>query len=318
MRPMEMAIRKKYAGRNDKKTQTKMNEEIMKLYQENNFNPASGCLPALLQLPIMLALYQVIINPLTYIVKIPADVIAKIQEAVVAFMADSTKATMVMQNDMIRTIAENQESFSGLFSEIGNTVSLETVVNLYHEFDFLSLNLLTKPTVALNWFLIVPVLSFITSFISSKVIRKLTYQPTANADGTPVAGTAMMDWMMPLMSVYIAFIVPSIIGIYWVFQNILSMLQQFILFKLYPIPKVTEEQLREAELALKGKSEKPKKAQPPMYDDEDDAPIIPKAPLQKKKQDARLMVSKRQKGISRKHAEKFRAAGKMPKAKKKP
>lgn len=43
LRPMEMAIRKKYAGRNDRATQEKLNNELMQLYQQENFNPASGC-----------------------------------------------------------------------------------------------------------------------------------------------------------------------------------------------------------------------------------------------------------------------------------
>ena len=67
LRPMEMVIRKKYAGRNDKATQQKLNQEIMELYQSENFNPMSGCLPLLIQMPILFGLYSVIVNPLRYI-----------------------------------------------------------------------------------------------------------------------------------------------------------------------------------------------------------------------------------------------------------
>ena len=67
LRPKEMAIRKKYAGRNDQTTQRKMNEEIQKLYQQEGFNPMGGCLPMLIQLPIILALYQIVIDPLQYV-----------------------------------------------------------------------------------------------------------------------------------------------------------------------------------------------------------------------------------------------------------
>ena len=58
LRPKEMAIRKKYAGRNDKPTQQKLNEEIMELYQRENFNPMGGCLPMLIQFPILMALFM--------------------------------------------------------------------------------------------------------------------------------------------------------------------------------------------------------------------------------------------------------------------
>ena len=73
LRPMEMAIRKKYAGRNDKPTQMKMNEEIQKLYSEEHFSPLSGCLPMLLQFPIIIALYNVVINPLRYMLHFSAE-----------------------------------------------------------------------------------------------------------------------------------------------------------------------------------------------------------------------------------------------------
>lgn len=65
--PKVAALRKKYAGRTDQATQLKMQEETQKMYQENGFNPMGGCLPMLIQLPIILALYQVIVNPLRYI-----------------------------------------------------------------------------------------------------------------------------------------------------------------------------------------------------------------------------------------------------------
>ena len=67
LRPKEMAIRKKYAGRNDQATQQKVTMEIQELYQRENFNAASGCLPLLVQLPIIMALYNIVINPLQYV-----------------------------------------------------------------------------------------------------------------------------------------------------------------------------------------------------------------------------------------------------------
>ena len=68
MRPREMAIRKKYAGRNDRATQQKMQQEIMEMYQQQGYNPMGGCFPMLLQMAVLLLLFQVIINPLRYVV----------------------------------------------------------------------------------------------------------------------------------------------------------------------------------------------------------------------------------------------------------
>ena len=67
LRPKEMAIRNKYKGRNDQATQQKMAQEIQKMYQEEGYNPMGGCLPLLIQLPVILALYQIVIDPLRYV-----------------------------------------------------------------------------------------------------------------------------------------------------------------------------------------------------------------------------------------------------------
>ncbi|MBQ1956807.1 MAG: membrane protein insertase YidC, partial [Clostridia bacterium] len=68
LRPKEMVIRKKYAGRDDKVTQQKMQAEIQELYARENYNPMSGCLPLLVQFPILIFLYQIVVNPLKYVI----------------------------------------------------------------------------------------------------------------------------------------------------------------------------------------------------------------------------------------------------------
>jgi YidC/Oxa1 family membrane protein insertase len=62
LQPLIAEIKEKYAG-----DQQRQNEEMMKIYQEAKFNPLSGCLPMLLQMPIFIALYGVLLNLSTYI-----------------------------------------------------------------------------------------------------------------------------------------------------------------------------------------------------------------------------------------------------------
>ena len=80
LRPKEMAIRKKYAGRNDQATQQKVQAEIQEMYQKENFNPASGCLPLLLQLPILIVLYNIVIDPLKHVLGMPGGMSTAIQK----------------------------------------------------------------------------------------------------------------------------------------------------------------------------------------------------------------------------------------------
>lgn len=55
-------LQQKYA--NDKET---LNIKMAELYKEEGFNPASGCLPMLIQLPIIFALFALLRNPIAYV-----------------------------------------------------------------------------------------------------------------------------------------------------------------------------------------------------------------------------------------------------------
>ena len=76
--PMAAAIRKKYAGRDDQQTRQKMQEETMALYQEHGYSPLSGCFPMLIQLPIIMALYNVIVAPLQHMLMLTKAEVATI------------------------------------------------------------------------------------------------------------------------------------------------------------------------------------------------------------------------------------------------
>ena len=295
LRPKEMAIRNKYKGRNDKATQQKQSEEIMKLYQEENFNPMSGCLPMLIQLPILFALYGVIINPITYISSHSGSVEALSK----AYrLAEGLKANApVAQIDLIKVISQTPEKLAEHFSGEGFAQIAEELSGIGDSFSIFGLDLIEHAS--FTWPLIlIPVLTFVFSFVSTKVIRKFTYQPTAG-DAQTQASMGMMDWMMPLLSVYISFQLAAAIAVYWMFQNILSAVQQIVLFKLYPIPAVTPEQIKEAEMQLKGKcknNKKPIAADNYVVDDYDKTTETDKSGGNKKKKDG--VMSSRKAGIS--------------------
>lgn len=62
MQPKIQAIQRKYA--NDKET---MNQKLAEFYQEENYNPAKGCMPMIVQMIVIMALFAVLRNPMTYI-----------------------------------------------------------------------------------------------------------------------------------------------------------------------------------------------------------------------------------------------------------
>ena len=163
-------------------------------------------------------------------------------------------------------------------------------------------------------YLLIPVLTFVFAFFSTKIIRKFTYQPQAS-DPAQARSLAMMDWTMPLMSVWISFSVSSAIAVYWMFQNILSAAQQILLYKLYPIPQVTEEDIKAAELALKGKaSKKPVKA---AYEIDDYDKTVETDKSGAKKKDDGLRVSTQKGELTPKMKAHIKSTGKAPKARRK-
>ena len=282
LRPKEMAIRRKYAGRNDQATQQKVTQEIQELYQQEGYNPMSGCLPLLIQLPIIIILYNIVINPLLYVVGMPQEAIAGLIEYVngnviadgVGIFEKAIAANSRGTIELINVISEyGIEAFKGLesfaFSESVTLNGAEIYTNLaaaveagLPDFHFLGINLGYVPTLTQpSWLWLIPILTFAVYFASMKLTRKLTYQPQMAAnDQQQGCSNNIMDFTMPLMSVYITFIVPGAIGVYWIFKSLLSTLKQFVMSKVMPLPKFTEEDFKAAERELKGKKNSEKRA----------------------------------------------------------
>jgi YidC/Oxa1 family membrane protein insertase len=93
-----------------------------------------------------------------------------------------------------------------------------------------------------------------------KINRKLTYQPQID-DKTQGCSNAMMDVTMPLMSVWIAFMVPAAIGVYWIFKSVIGIIKQVILKMTMPLPVFTEEDYKAAEKEMKATKHVVKKSE---------------------------------------------------------
>ncbi len=252
MRPKEMAIRKKYKGRTDKVTQQKMQNEIMELYQRENYNPMSGCLPLLIQMPVIIILYNVIINPLKHICGWTAEQISAIGTHL--GLAENVLKTLSSRD--ISLIEYMTPDKHAAINEALAAAELEAVdFSLIPNFTMGAFDLSAQPAFW-NWLLLVPVLTFVFQFVASKIQRKFTFQPGMGQDQQTKSTLMVMDIMLPAMTTLIAFKVPAAIGIYWMFNNILGVVQTIILHKIMPLPSCTEEDIKAAERELAGKAPK--------------------------------------------------------------
>ena len=296
LRPKEQAIRDKYAGRNDKVTQQKMTQEIQELYQKEGFNPMGGCLPLLLQFPILFALFRVVYNPIRHVIGLSFDQINTIANNIIS-KGIATKSQLSISNinyDMgvLRQLRDmSAENFKAVTTIDGVQV-IKSQASL-PKVQIFGIDLCTTPMEALQnaqWLLIlIPIVTFIGVYLSMKLTKKFTYQPQQNADMAGCSGTTM-DLMMPLMSTFFAFMYPAVLGIYWVYQNILGVAQQFILAKVFPLPKFTEADYAKAKQEMFGKQVKKKKNAGPArrnpkslhhIDDDDDDEEIYSSPKNK-------------------------------------
>ncbi len=256
LRPKEQAIRKKYSGRDDKPTQMKMTEEIQELYQKEGYNPMSGCLPLLIQLPLLLALYNVVINPLKYISGLSDDAVVQIQSIV---GGASNRSTMGLLNKIKEMPFDAFRNVEGFTQEIYDNMPN---LNVFGVFD-LSLtpqqcmNAQALQSVA-GWLVVlIPVLTFVAYFVSMKLNRKLVYQPMNDATQAQTGcSNNVMDIVMPLFSVFLAFTYPAALGLYWIFKCLLGLLKQFILSKAMPLPVFTEEDYKAAEREVNSRPDK--------------------------------------------------------------
>ena len=216
----QQELQKKYG-----KNREKLNEEIQKLYEKEGVSPMSGCLGTFIQLPIMMALYYAVQRPLTYMIGL--------YEADIAGLANLVGVEITAQNTYTvqLTIAEALNKFvdaAGNFgAEVQNALVTDGIMQYMFpiNFDFLGLNLSQTPSIkefSILW--LIPILSGLTAFLSSMAMQKLqgTSQQMQGSMKT-------MLYLMPLMSVYFGFILPASIGIYWIANNLLSIVQEVIL-----------------------------------------------------------------------------------------
>ena len=269
-------IKAKYKGRNDQPTMQKMQQEIMELQQAEGYNPLSGCLPLLIQFPIIILLYNVIRNPLSYICKLAdSDVIA----INALFGGDANAA--------IKSI--DQMALVSKISNNAGAVDLSAYdLSKLPDFTFFGVGDLGSKPEIISWLALIPIIAAALTWLSMFLSKKwngsanVAQEQQTQQNAQMQQSTKMMELMMPAMTLFMAFGFSSMMGIYWIYQSALGILQTFLMSKFMPIPRYTEEELKAMRKAQK-QAEKAQrqalKVQPKVrslhYIDEDDYDTLP-------------------------------------------
>jgi len=197
-------IQDKY--KNDKNKQT---EELMKLYKENKVNPLSGCLPLLIQIPIILAMFYIVRQPLTYITQTPKEEL-------------KTYAQQILGKEDV-----NEKEISSCEIKIAKDNKLIDMqvapgFNLgdYPKDVFYGGEDSKVSPVSLA----IPILAVVFSFIQNKLSQKSSKMTEEQAEMQKTT-----NLMMPILSGVISFTMPLALGVYWLFGNILQIIQQLVI-----------------------------------------------------------------------------------------
>ena len=235
-------IQKKYAN-----NQAKMGEEMQKLYAEEGVSPMSGCLWSFLPLPILLALYSIMRQPITHLMMISKDTAAGLVEKAAAAGVDITNIATIKDVVTQFTAYGQINLVKAITSQAPEVVDgLDKWIHL--DFSFIGLDLAATPTSVFGSFsfswaviglILIPILAGGFQLLMS--IYTMRTQPQQGANGASMKG---MMYMMPLMSVYIAFIMPAALGIYWIAQSVFSLIQEVIMTKFFNKKLEEEENAR--------------------------------------------------------------------------
>jgi len=225
IQPIVAELQKKYA--ND---QQRLSQEMMKVYKENNVSMTGGCLPLLIQFPILIGLYNIIRRPLTYIRGInfsDKSALEQVKELASKVGEKIPNMDQFIQNEQIK---------------ISTWANQHNITDWEINFDFLGLDLSQKPQfnsifklmngdfsdLSTTLLILIPAVAMLLTWLSSKYSQKLSGSAN-NTNEQAQSMTKSMNLMMPLMTGYFTFILPSGIGIYWIISSVMQIVQQFII-----------------------------------------------------------------------------------------
>ena len=269
---------KKYKG-----NPQKLREEQQKIYDEEGYSMMGGCLPLLIQFPVLLIIYQVVYKPITFLSGIGSAGI-DVVKGIISKTKGLTEIVIIHKVDTYKELEQWAAQIKSL------------------NFDFLGISLLEKP----EWTsisILIPILSGLSSFVQTFLTQKLN--PQANQQ--PGNGMKFFTYLaMPAFSFFLPLNFPTALGLYWLFSNIVMIIQTLVLYNIYNPRKLIEaENKKRDELKTQLKEEKRLARTESLKRKFGDNYVPSEAELEEPKdEDAEINTEDKYKGMSKKEADK--------------
>ncbi len=253
-------IQKKYGA-----DRQKMMEKQQQLYEKEGVKMTAGCLPQILQMLVLFSIIAVIYKPLTYVERVPE--------------ADMTVCVTAVQNELEEELGKDSKEYKDIVTRLGEKSYYRELYLLKYtdkyqqpilaaledsgksaadaralyarmeeteqQFTVLGISLLGVPNetgIRPNWLWVIAILSGLSAMLTS--LQSMKYQKMGMTEQQQEMGgctTKGMMYMMPLMSLYFSFVVPAGVAVYWVFSNLLALVQTIVLNHMYNPAKIRAE-----------------------------------------------------------------------------
>ena len=234
IQPIITKLQEKY-----KNDQEKLQREMMKVYKENNVSMMGGCLPMLIQMPILIGLYQVIQRPITFLAGVTEwsadklEIVSALRDKISASYPEfiGNLGSMNVEN-LVKT---GQIQISKWCTVLGEQLDWS------FNFNFLGLDISNAPSAALSklmagdfsnmsiiLLILIPAFAVLTTWLSTKITQMQSGKPAATNEQSSQMMSSM-NIMMPLMTGFFTFTLPSGMGLYWIISNVIQMVQQLAL-----------------------------------------------------------------------------------------
>lgn len=242
IQPEIQAVQQKYKGKNDQQSMQMQQTEMNAIYQKYGTSPTSGCLPMLIQLPVMFALYKIVYNIPAYVSGIykifqnVADPLMKESgyiDKVSTFIDNNKIAVNVTEGNMdsivdfLYKLSSSQwEDLATVFPSITEQIKVASAhIAEINSFIF-GINLMDAPGLKFTPALIIPILAGLSQWISVKILQ--TGQSKPSDDNGTMKTMNTINNVMPIMSVVFCITLPAYIGIYWVASSVVRTVIQVI------------------------------------------------------------------------------------------
>ena len=250
LQPEMNKIKKKYENKKDAESQQKMALEMQKLQKDNNVSMFGGCLPLLIQLPILYALFYIFQQAYMYvdvvgqnydaisnvILSMPVDLRMDVFGEIAAVHAGKSTLDLAVMADVKTLVGQiTQSEWQTILASAGSyadelTPLLTQKMGIEY---FLGISIVDNPGLGFPE-IIIPLLSAGTTYLSSKVMMSKSSSSAMMDENNPaMQSMKMMNYMMPIMMGVMTVTLPAGLGLYWTVSNLFQAGQTIVINKFF-------------------------------------------------------------------------------------